>query len=65
MHIRKMHIGAKGGITFVKGEVLASTKQPKYKVMISMSHLGQVLKTASQFPAGLKVLFMLLARLRN
>lgn len=51
-HIRKTHIGAKGGITFVKGEVLASMKQQKYKVMISMSHFGEVLKAACQCPAG-------------
>ena len=51
-HIRKTHIGAEGGITYVKGEVLASMKQQKYKVMISMSHLGEVLKAACQCPAG-------------
>jgi len=51
-HIRKTYIGTKGGITYVKGEfeVLASMKQQKYKVMISMSHLGEVLKAACQCP---------------
>ena len=51
-HIRKTHIGAKGGLTFVKGEVLASMKQKKYKLMITMSHLGEILKAACQCPAG-------------
>ena len=51
-HIRKTYISTKGGITYVKGEVLASMKQQKYKVMISMNHLGEVLKAACQCPAG-------------
>ena len=51
-HIRKTHIGANDGITYVKAEVLASMKQKKYKVMVSMSHLGEVLKAACQCPAG-------------
>ena len=50
--IRKTHIGAKGRLTFVKGEVLGSMKQKKYKLMITMSHLGEILKAACQCPAG-------------
>ena len=42
----------KGELFHVKGEVLASMKQKKYKVMISMNHLGEVLKVACQCPAG-------------
>lgn len=51
-HIKNMHIGVTGGVTYVKGEVLASMKQQKYKVMISFSHSGEVLKAACQCPAG-------------
>ena len=50
--IRRTHISAKGGITYVKGEVLVSMKQQKFKVMISMNHLGEALKAACQCPAG-------------
>lgn len=51
-HIKNMHVGVKGRVTYVKGEVLASMKQQKYKVMISFNHLGEVLKAACQCPAG-------------
>ena len=50
--IRRTHSSAKGGITYVKGEVLVSMKQQKFKAMISMNHLGEVLKAASQCSAG-------------
>ena len=51
-HMRSTHISANGGTTYIKGEVLVSMEQQKYKVMISMNHLGEVLKAACQCPAG-------------
>ena len=50
--IRRTHVSAKGGITYVKGEVLVSMKQQKFKVIISMNHPGEAVKAACQYPAG-------------
>lgn len=52
-HIKKLCVSdSSNGPIYVKGEVLASMKQIKYKVLISFTHLGDVLKAVCQCPAG-------------
>lgn len=45
-HIKDLEVGCGTRYTYVKGEVLASMKQDKYKAIISFDRLGNVLKAA-------------------
>lgn len=51
-HVKDMNIGKVGGLTYLKGEVLASMKQTKYKVVIVFSNTSEVLRAACKCPAG-------------
>lgn len=52
-HIKSLSVScSSSGPTYLKGEVLASMKQVKYKVLVSFGNHGDVLKAACQCPAG-------------